>query len=205
MGQAYKQDWFLHLPWVLLSRRVALQPDIGTSSSKLVLGTNPVVPGQLVGAPSAPMPPEQLKGLLKHLEMAADQPAMPMSNHSKDKKPFMPTTTDNATHVYIKREQPKGLIQSYTGPYPIVDRPSHSTINVKMGTFKSGVPNIQLHHWSNAKPAQMREDTIEAEMTRRGRPQKSPSQPTNIQVNKDFIIIPFNFDVSSNLNDQKLH
>ena len=37
MGNSHKQDWYLHLPWVLLSRRVALQPDIGTSSSKLVL------------------------------------------------------------------------------------------------------------------------------------------------------------------------
>ena len=104
MGNAYKQDWYLHLPWVLLSRRVALQPDIGTSSSKLVLGMNPVVPGQLVGAPSPPMPPNQLRGLVKHLEMAADQEAMPMSNHSKSKKNFMPATTETATHVYIKKE-----------------------------------------------------------------------------------------------------
>ena len=46
MGEAYKQDWYLHLPWVLLSRRVALQPDIGTSSSKILFGVDPVVPGQ---------------------------------------------------------------------------------------------------------------------------------------------------------------
>ena len=181
MGNAYKQDWYLHLPWVLLSRRVALQPDIGTSSSKLVLGMNPVVPGQLVGAPSPPMPPNQLRGLVKHLEMAADQEAMPMSNHSKSKKNFMPATTETATHVYIKKETPKGLIQSYTGPYPIVSRPSHSTILVKMGTFKSGMENHQLHHWSNAKPANMRDDVIEAEMTRRGRPLKDTSGPQDGQ------------------------
>ena len=72
MGQEYKQDWYLHLPWVLLSRRVALQPDLGTSSSKLVLGVDPVVPGQLVGAPAPPMSLEHLKGLASHLEAAAD-------------------------------------------------------------------------------------------------------------------------------------
>ena len=68
MGEAYKQNWYVHLPWVLLSRRVALLPDVGTSSSKLVMGTNPVVPGQLVGAPSPMMTNEDLKGLLSHLE-----------------------------------------------------------------------------------------------------------------------------------------
>ena len=41
-----------------------------------------------------------------------------------------------------------------------------------MGTFKSGVANIQLHHWSNAKPAQTRADQADAEMPVRGRPKK---------------------------------
>ena len=85
----------------------------------------------------------------------------------------MPVTTETATHVYIKQENPKGLLQTYTGPHPIVDRPSHSTIKVKMGTFKSGIENIQLHHWSNAKPAQLREDAVEAQMPVRGRKPKT--------------------------------
>ena len=85
----------------------------------------------------------------------------------------MPTTTETATHVYLKEDNPKGLLQSYRGPYRIVGRPSQSTIKVKMGTFKSGHENIQLHHWSNAKPAEMREDAVEAEMPKRGRPSKS--------------------------------
>ena len=55
MAQEYKQDWYVHLPWVLLSRRVALIPKIGASSAKLRLGLNPIVPGQLVGAPTPPM------------------------------------------------------------------------------------------------------------------------------------------------------
>ena len=120
MGEAYKQDWYLHLPWVLLSRRVALLPDVGTSSSKLVLGVNPVVPGQLVGDPQPPMSASDLRGLVDHLERAADEPAIGMSSHSKEKQEHMPTTTDTATHVYIKQDNPKGLLQSYTGPHKIV-------------------------------------------------------------------------------------
>ena len=169
MGQAYKQDWYIHLPWVLLSRRVALLPDVGTSSAKILFGIDPVVPGQLIGDNSPLMTSSDLRGLVKHLEAAADTPAMDTSNHSKSKQNHMPVTTETATHVYIKQDNPKGLLQTYTGPHPIVERPSHSTIKVKMGTFKSGIENIQLHHWSNAKPAQMRENAVEAEMPIRGR------------------------------------
>ena len=64
----------------------------------------------------------------------------------------------------------------YVGPYKIIDRPSESTIRVKLGTFKSGVENIQLHHWSNCKPASVREDTPEAEMPTRGRKPKTSNQ-----------------------------
>ena len=180
MGQAHKQDWYLHLPWVLLSRRVALQPDIGSSSAKLVLGMNPVVPGQLVGDPQPPMTTSELRGLVDHLEAAANSPAQKTSNHGNIKKEFMPATTDTATHCYLKQENPKGLLQTYCGPYKIVDRPSHSTIKVKLGTFKSGAENLQVHHWANAKPAVMREDTPEAAMPTRGRPSKSAgTSPTD--------------------------
>ena len=56
-----------------------------------------------------------------------------------------------------------------------MERPSHSTIKVKIGTFKSGKENIQLHHWSNAKPANMRDGAQEATMKPRGRPRKTSS------------------------------
>ena len=185
MGDTYKQDWFLHLPWVLLSRRVALQPDIGTSSSKLVLGLDPVVPGQLVGDPHPLPSAKDLRGLVSHLEAAADRPGVPTSNHSKPKKVYMPSTTETATHVYIKKENPTGLLQTYTGPHKIVERPSDSTIKVKVGTFKSGLENIQLHHWQNAKPAVLREDFVEAEMVPRGRPPKKTTSPAEVQITTD--------------------
>ena len=62
---------------------------------------------------------------------------------------------------------------TYWGPHKIVERPSHSTVKVKVGNFANGAENIQTHHWSNLKPAEMREDTPEAVMPRRGRPSKS--------------------------------
>ena len=121
---------------------------------KAPLRPRPSGPETAGGRQNPPMSTNDLKGLVRHLEAAANDPAIGMSNHSKIKPENMPTSTDNATHVYIKQDNPKGLLQSYTGPYKIVERPSSSTIKVKMGTFKSGIENIQLHHWANAKPTE---------------------------------------------------
>ena len=60
----------------------------------------------------------------------------------------------------------------------------HSTLKVRMGTFKSGADNIQLHHWSNAKPAALRADAEEAQMPTRGRPKKS-SSPADVSTPTD--------------------
>ena len=121
----------------------------------------------------------------------------------------MPVTTETATHVYLKQENPKGLLQSYTGPHKIVARPSHSTIQVKIGTFKSGADNIQLHHWSNAKPATVREETPEAEMPVRGRPKKVPEvtapAPTTDTTDKStsMLPVPQSADVTSSSGNDK--
>ena len=61
---------------------------------------------------------------------------------AKKNEENMPITLETATHVYVKKENPKGLLQTYTGPHKIVDRPSHSTIKVKIGTFRSEVENL---------------------------------------------------------------
>ena len=140
-----------------------------------------MVPGRLVCDSGLPPSPEEMRGLVKHLEASTDSPAQPTSNHNQaSTREYMPTTTETATHAYIKVDNPKGLMQSYVGPYEIVERPSLSTIRVKVGTFKSGVANLQLHHWSNAKPAAMREDAILAKMAPRGRPPKSTSSSSDV-------------------------
>ena len=85
----------------------------------------------------------------------------------------MPITTETATRVYVKKENPTGLLQAYTGPDKIVERPGHSTLKVRMGTFKSGVENLYVNHWQNCKPAKLREGAKEAEMPTRGGPKKT--------------------------------
>ena len=61
----------------------------------------------------------------------------------------------------------------YWGPHKIVQSTGHSTVKVKVGTFANGAENVQTHHWSNLKPAELREDTPVAVMPKRGRPSKA--------------------------------
>ena len=98
----------------------------------------------------------------------------------------MPITTETATCVYVKKENPTGLLQAYTGPDKIVERPGHSTLKVRMGTFKSGVENLYVNHWQNCKPAKLREGAKEAEMPTRGGPKKTaPSKTAQSRLKSD--------------------
>ena len=123
---------------------------------------------------------------MSHLEAKADQAIIPMSSHWKKKEEYMPITTETATRVYVKKENPTGLLQAYTGPHKIVERPGHSTLKVRMGTFKSGVENLYMNHWQNCKPAKLREGAKEAEMPTRGGPKKTaPSKTAQSRLKSD--------------------
>ena len=77
---------------------MVLQPDIGTSSAKMVLGVDPVVPSGGICNSGIPPSPEEMKGLVKHLEASADYPAEPTSNHNPTTNEYMPTTTTVALY-----------------------------------------------------------------------------------------------------------
>ena len=69
------------------------------------------------GSPHPAHVGRDLKGLVSHLEAKADQAIIPMSSHWKKKEEYMPITTETATRVYVKKENPTGLLQAYTGPH----------------------------------------------------------------------------------------
>ena len=91
----------------------------------------------------------------------------------------MPEETKNATHVYVRLDKGNPLAPRFAGPYPIVSRPSKSTITIKEGTFVSGLPKLRTHHWSLCQVAHMRPGAKDAEKPRRGRPPK-PSTAQSI-------------------------
>ena len=121
MADLHKENWMSQLPLTLLGRRVALQPDLGTSAADLTLGGAPVLPGVLV-----PDTPESQTNheLLRTLQTKAATPATPMSKHSPPDPIHEPAGFHQATHVYVRVDKPGSLGQKFQGPFLIVQRQS---------------------------------------------------------------------------------
>ena len=60
MSDEEGKNWMSRLPWVLLDRRTAYQPDLGATAAELVMGANPTQPGDLIGTPEEPMTDNQI-------------------------------------------------------------------------------------------------------------------------------------------------
>ena len=76
------------------------------------------------------------------------------------------------------------------GPFPIISRPSNTTVKVRVGYTKSGEAREEVHHWENCRIANLRPNQDVAERPKRGRPshaeaktntdaQNSNSSPVN--------------------------
>ena len=70
----HQNQWYDFLPFVLLGRRTALQPDIGASSCELAMGTNVRIPGQLLSDPKDPLSSDDLKTLLETVRLKTNVP-----------------------------------------------------------------------------------------------------------------------------------
>ena len=169
MGKSHGQSWTLALPWCLLSRRVAFQPDLGASPIELVMGDVPTIPGDLAGANLDQ--DKSISDLLERLRTNAAKPPVQTSHHGTPKV-NIPQELSQATHVYTQEPNRKPLGPAYQGPYPIVDRPSPSTITIRVGSYANGTPKTELRHWDTCKVAHFRNDAYQAEKPRRGRPRK---------------------------------
>ena len=167
MGNTYKDKWMLQLPLTMLGRRVALQPDMGASPAQLALGGDPVIPGVLV-----PDTPENndTHQLLKTVQANVDKPAVPMSRHCPEKTTYTPKDLNSASHVYVKIENPDNLGQKYVGPHEIIDRPTNTTLVIRVGYDKNGLPRLQTVHWNNCRIAYLRPDAETLERPGPGRP-----------------------------------
>ena len=155
MGDQHQEQWMQRLPFTLLGKRISYQPDLDASSAELVLGVTPTIPGALIGqAPS--LTKSEIHKLLNTLHQKAARPQKPMSRHNNDPHIYMPEETKNATHVYVRLDKGNPLAPRFARPFPIVSRPSKSTITIKEGTFVSGLPKLRTHHWSLCQVGHMR-------------------------------------------------
>ena len=103
MGDTHKANWMTQLPFTLLGRRVAFQPDLGSSSSFLTIGSSPIIPGLVF----PDTPPVENHELLKTLQMNAARPPVQMSDHKTNKQIFMP----EETVLYLLPEVRKSSLQ----------------------------------------------------------------------------------------------
>ena len=173
MGDEHRENWYTALPWILLGKRVQYQPHLDTSAAQLVMGKSPKIPGMLLGQPGPPLNTSQTRALLEQLYRQADRPAIQMSGRGSE---INIDHTLNATHVYVKKDNPLSLCQKFEGPYEIIQRPSRSTIVVKIGSKKDGSPRLLTFNWASCKVAHMRDGAEVGERPKLGRPSKSPEQ-----------------------------
>merc|ERR1711978_475225 len=106
MGNTHGDKWVQALPWVMLGKRIAVQPDIDASAAQLVMGKSLDIPGQVLGHPGPPLSTVEIKALLEELYKMSAQPALPTSSVPKQHDI---SHTDKATHVYVKVDTPTGL------------------------------------------------------------------------------------------------
>ena len=145
MEDTHRENWMKQLPFTLLGRRVALQPDLGTSAAELTLGGSPVLPRVVV----PDLDSSEIKTnheLLKTLQTKASSPTVPMSRHSGPPTVYEPADFHKATHVYIKIDNPNNLGQKWQGPFIIVDRPTNTTVTIRVGYNKERFPRLECHH-----------------------------------------------------------
>ena len=159
---------------------VQYQPHLDASAAQMVLGKSPIIPGQILGDPGPPLNSTQVRSLLEQLYRLADRPPVPMSGK---RTKYDISHTEDASHVYIKVDNPKNLHPKWEGPYPVVDRPSRSQLTVEIGRFKDNTPRLQTYHWSSAKIAHMRDGAMVGQRPMLGR---KPKLDTNLKIPPDI-------------------
>ena len=167
MAEKFQGEWCDALPWVLLGRHVAHQPDLGASPAEMVFGTGLKVPGDLVrdGDPGE----ADVQSLVQALRVNAARPPVQTSHH-RQLPTYWPSSADKATHVYLRKGKTTPLGPAFEGPLEIHRRLSDSCLELKVGVYVSGEPRIIKAHWNNCKPHILKPRAPAATRTPLGRP-----------------------------------
>ena len=173
MGDKYQQNWVYYLPWALLGIRSAFNRDLGTSSMEMTMGKHAQLPGTILADPDEVSKLEDINvdAMLKKLQLKNNRLAVPPSISKPN--PITKPLPDTITHVYARQHNVKGLSGKYTGPWPVVSRPTRSTIGIKVGVNKDGSDRLEIRHLSDIKVGYLRDGAKLAEKPKRGRPPKA--------------------------------
>ena len=175
MGEKHQDRWLDHLPFVLLGRRVAYQPDLGASASEMVYGTNVRIPGQLLHDPGEPETGPELQDILQRVRLNDTRPTMQTSRHSAPENKLKEIPS-NVTHVYTRQHQVTGLQSPFEGPFRIAERTSRSTVKIEVGLYRDGTKRYEIRHLNDCKLAHPDSLAAPASRPKLGRPPMSTSE-----------------------------
>ena len=151
MGNEYHDKWMSILPWTLLGRRTAFQPELQASAAELVFGSTPKLPGDLLELRESD--PESMLLLLKKLRQNASRPPVQPVHHTTPQV-RLPADLDTVERVYVRRGKTATLGPPYDGPFKITQRLGDSCVKLGVGTFADGTPRTELQHLGNCKHIQ---------------------------------------------------
>jgi len=185
MGNESGSKWVDRLPWIMLGRRTAFQPDLDATSAELVFGSNPALPGDIYRVPGKSLTSVQLQTLLEGLRRNAAQPAVPMSSH-RDHKVNLPDKSA-ITHVRVRRAKPGVLGHTWAGPFQITEYLGDTCVKLRVGSFADGRPRYEVQHWDNLKPAVTTEATPMGHRPTLGRKPSDVTEPVIIQEERPHL------------------
>ena len=200
MGHTHQDRWYDFLPFVLLGRRVAYQPDIQASASELTFGKNVTIPGQLLMNQETLTEEQPSVELLKLVRSKTDTETRQPSRHCPPERP-MPPIPENIKQVYTKQHQTTGLQPSFEGPFRVEERTSRSVWKIEVGTYKDGRKRYEYRHVNDLKFAHPKSLAAPIERPKLGRPatvqsdssnstevtpSRQPSNPVNNQLRRQL-------------------
>ena len=150
LAKAHQDRRFDFLPFVLLGRRVAFQPDLGASASEMVFGKNVAIPGEILSEPGQEESHDSIQQILRQVRNKTDWPAIQPSSHNVPEAALPPIPLD-VTHVYTKQHQKTGLQAHFEGPFPVAERTSRSVMKIEVGSYKDGRKRYEYRHINDLK------------------------------------------------------
>ena len=124
------------LPLVLLGIRTAVKSDLGHSVSEQVYGTTLCVPSEFFPLTTLQLtldPASYVDRLKRTLHDLQPPPSRPQHHDT-----HVPPDLQTCTHVFIRRDAVKKLLQPYDGPFKVLSR-SQKSFKVDLGNHTDSV------------------------------------------------------------------
>ena len=139
-------SWYSHLPLILLGLRVTPKEDLQHSPSELIYGQNIRTPLDI--EPNGVPNQNEANHVNRIRKFIANLKDTTPSHHSKPTQQI-PKNWKDATHVFVRKANPRSMEQPYEGPFPIVQRHKKVLIIKRNNSNQSiSIDNVKVGHVS---------------------------------------------------------